>query len=100
MRRCGCMRRGWWVTCAMQSTGASLRLGTEARLACSTLCLVDARSSRCRSYCSGPISARIPRMGELIEITGDQEQAELTCMLSRASHAMTMELAAALDEVG
>jgi DNA-binding MarR family transcriptional regulator len=39
-------------------------------------------------------------MGELIEISTDQEQGELTCMLSRASHAMTMEVAAALDEVG
>lgn len=39
-------------------------------------------------------------MGQLIELAADQEQAELTCMLSRASHAMTMELAAALDEVG
>lgn len=39
-------------------------------------------------------------MGQLIEFDADQEQAELTCMLSRASHAMTMELAAALDEVG
>ncbi|MGH2958094.1 MAG: MarR family winged helix-turn-helix transcriptional regulator [Solirubrobacterales bacterium] len=39
-------------------------------------------------------------MGQLIEVSPDQEQAELTCMLSRASHAMTMELASALDEVG
>jgi DNA-binding MarR family transcriptional regulator len=39
-------------------------------------------------------------MSQLLEQQTDQEQAELTCMLSRASHAMTMELAAALDEVG
>jgi DNA-binding MarR family transcriptional regulator len=39
-------------------------------------------------------------MGQLMELNTEQEQGELTCMLSRASHAMTMELAAALDEVG
>lgn len=39
-------------------------------------------------------------MGQLIEIPTEQEPAELSCLLSRASHAMTMELAAALEEIG
>jgi DNA-binding MarR family transcriptional regulator len=39
-------------------------------------------------------------MGQVIELSTDREQAELTCMLSRASHGMTMEIAAALDEIG
>jgi DNA-binding MarR family transcriptional regulator len=39
-------------------------------------------------------------MGQVLDLNTEQEQGELTCMLSRASHAMTLELAAALDEVG
>jgi MarR family transcriptional regulator for hemolysin len=39
-------------------------------------------------------------MGHVIEIQTDQEPAELSCLLARASHAMTMELAAALEEIG
>jgi MarR family transcriptional regulator for hemolysin len=39
-------------------------------------------------------------MGHVLEMNVSEERAELTCLLSRASHAMTMELAAALDAVG
>ena len=39
-------------------------------------------------------------MSQVVDKESGQERAELSCLLSRASHAITMELAAALDEVG